>query len=75
MWENLKGACAYAWSHKTKIVGYAGMLAGGVQLYLPQLGVFLTEKQMAATTMIIAGTVAAIGHYNDWVKSQTTAPA
>lgn len=50
--------------HKTRIAGYSAALAGAVQGYLPELGIFLSVKQMAATTMIVGVTVAIIGHIN-----------
>lgn len=59
-------------SHRTKIAGYAAVLAGALQGYLPQMGIFLTVKQMAATTMIVGIAVALIGHYNDWVNRRAS---
>lgn len=60
----LRAQWAWIVAHKTRIAGYSGALAGAVQGYLPQLGIFLSVKQMAATTMIIGITVAVIGHIN-----------
>lgn len=60
----LRAQWAWLVAHKTRVAGWSGALAGAVQAYLPQLGIFLSVKQMAATTMIIGITVAVIGHIN-----------
>jgi hypothetical protein len=68
MWQQIKEQLSFAWSHRTKIAGYAGVLTGAIQMYLPQASVFLTVKQMAATTMLVGAAAALIGHYNDWAR-------
>ncbi len=51
-------------ANRTKVAGYSGALAGAVQGVLPEMGVFLSVKQMAATTMLVGIAVAVIGHLN-----------
>jgi hypothetical protein len=70
----LSNAWQTIWKNKTKAAGYAAQLAGAVQMYLPQAGIFLSAKQMAATTFIIGVLVALIGHYNDWANKSTGQP-
>lgn len=60
----LKAQWLWILAHKTRIAGYSGALAGAIQAYLPEMGVFLSVKQMAATTLIVGVTVAIIGHLN-----------
>lgn len=60
----LKAQWAWIIAHKTRIAGYSATLAAAVQAYLPQFGIFLSVKQMAATTAIVGITVAIIGHLN-----------
>jgi hypothetical protein len=60
----LKAQWLWITTHKTRLVGYAAGLAGAIQAYLPEMGVFLSVKQMAATTLIVGVTVAIIGHIN-----------
>lgn len=60
----LRAQWEWAVAHRTRIVGYAAQLAGAVQAYLPDMGIFLSPKQMGATTFIVGVTVAIIGHLN-----------
>lgn len=62
------------WKNKTKAIGYGAQLAGAVQMYLPQAGIFLTAKQMAATTFVVGVVVSFVGHYNDWTQRADPPP-
>jgi hypothetical protein len=51
------------WGSRTKIVGYAGVIAGSVQL-----GIAGGQHWQ---TLLLGALVAAIGHYNDAHQGQT----